>query len=437
MKLNGNTYKSYKGSSVLWAKEIPSHWAVEKGKWLFHRNERKVRKVDEVVTCFRDGEVTLRKNRRLDGFTNSLKEHGYQGIRKGDLVIHGMDAFAGSIGISDSDGKSTPVYNVLTERFRGQIDLEYYCYLFRYLAHSNFILSLAKGIRERSTDFRFSDIAKLEYVLPPKPEQTAIANFLDDKTTKIDQAIAQKERMIELLQERKQIIIQNAVTKGLDPNVKMKESGVKWIGEIPEHWGITEIRKLCQTTSGGTPSSGNRDRYYNGKHFWIRTTDLNNEVLNSVPEKITDIAIKETACKVVPMHTVCIAMYGGSGTIGKHSIITFEATLNQALCGIIPSSKVNPFYIYYYSKFYRPHWMFVAKGSRKDPNISQDEVRRMKIPFLSIEEQNNIVDFLNNKINQINRIIKVKNLQIEKLKEYKTTLIDHAVTGKIKVSELG
>jgi len=246
MKLSESTYKSYKESSVLWAKEIPSHWLVEKGKWLFHKNEREVRKEDEVVTCFRDGEVTLRKNRRLDGFTNSLKEHGYQGIRKGDLVIHGMDAFAGSIGISDSEGKSTPVYNVLTERFKGQIDLEYYCYLFRYLAHSNFILSLAKGIRERSTDFRFSDIAKLEYVLPPKPEQIAISNFLDDKTAKIDQAIAQKQRMIELLQERKQIIIQNAVTKGLDSNIKMKDSGVECIGKIPEHWEVKKLKYVAR-----------------------------------------------------------------------------------------------------------------------------------------------------------------------------------------------
>jgi type I restriction enzyme S subunit len=130
MTNNIQKYTTYKPSGVEWLGDIPEHWEVRKGKWLFIKNSRPVRKNDDIVTCFRDGEVTLRINRKIDGFTNALKEHGYQGIRKGDLVIHNMDAFAGAIGVSDSDGKSTPVYSACTERVQNSLNPYYYAYFF-------------------------------------------------------------------------------------------------------------------------------------------------------------------------------------------------------------------------------------------------------------------------------------------------------------------
>lgn len=132
----------YQDSGVEWLGEIPAHWEVEKGKWLFEKMERPVQPEDGVVTAFRDGQVTLRSNRRTDGFTNSIKEHGYQGIRKGDLVIHAMDAFAGAIGISDSDGKSTPVYAACVPRNEYSALPSFYAYLLRYMAHSGYIVTL-------------------------------------------------------------------------------------------------------------------------------------------------------------------------------------------------------------------------------------------------------------------------------------------------------
>ena len=179
-------YEEYKDSGVDWLGKIPAEWEVERAKWLFLRAERLPRAEDEIVTCFRDGSVTLRKNRRTDGFTTALKEHGYQGIRRGDLVIHAMDAFAGAIGVSDSDGKSTPVYSACIPRTSETVDVNYYAYFMRDLALSGFLISLAKGIRERSTDFRFRDFAELKLSLPPLSEQTAIASFLDNKTAKIE-----------------------------------------------------------------------------------------------------------------------------------------------------------------------------------------------------------------------------------------------------------
>ena len=149
-------YESYKDSGVYYLPQLPSHWGIRRAKFLFREEKRPTRNNDEIITCFRDGQVTLRKNRRTEGFTNSLKEIGYKGIRKGDLVIHNMDAFAGSIGVSDSDGKGTPVYSICTP-ISNEISPYYYCYFLRYLAKCDFIKSLSKGIRERSTDFRFND----------------------------------------------------------------------------------------------------------------------------------------------------------------------------------------------------------------------------------------------------------------------------------------
>lgn len=224
-------YDSYKDSEIPWIGDIPTKWEKVKAKWLFTKIDRPVRAEDDVVTAFRDGQVTLRKNRRTEGFTNALKEHGYQGIRKGDLVIHAMDAFAGAIGVSDSDGKSTPVYSACIPRGEFYTNTKYYAYLLRYMALSGYINSLAKGIRERSTDFRFSDFSDLILPNPSEAEQDRIVNFLDQKTAEIDAAIAKKQELIQLLNEQKTILINRAVTKGLNPNVKMKDSGVAWIGE--------------------------------------------------------------------------------------------------------------------------------------------------------------------------------------------------------------
>ncbi|HHF3420882.1 TPA: restriction endonuclease subunit S [Haemophilus influenzae] len=201
-----------KDSSVEWIGQVPEHWDVQRSKFIFKKIERKVNEEDQIVTCFRDGQVTLRANRRTEGFTNALKEHGYQGIRKGDLVIHAMDAFAGAIGISDSDGKATPVYSVCLPHDKQKIDVYFYAYYLRNLALSGFISSLAKGIRERSTDFRYSDFAELLLPIPPYLEQQKIADYLDKQTSKIDRAIALKTAHIEKLKEYKSVLINDVVT---------------------------------------------------------------------------------------------------------------------------------------------------------------------------------------------------------------------------------
>ncbi|MCQ2103813.1 MAG: restriction endonuclease subunit S, partial [Fibrobacter sp.] len=173
-------YAKYKDSGISWIGEVPEHWEIMRAKYMFVKEKREIRDCDEVITCFRDGEVTLRKNRRTTGFTESLTEVGYQGIRKNDLVIHQMDAFAGAIGVSDSDGKGTSVYHCCTPM--GDYNVFYYSNLLRTMAKKGFIQSLYRGIRERSSDFNFQIFSKQYLVIPPLSEQKAIADFLDKKT---------------------------------------------------------------------------------------------------------------------------------------------------------------------------------------------------------------------------------------------------------------
>ena len=260
-------YPAYQNSGVAWADRLPSHWKLERAKWLLRKVDRPVRDRDGVVTCFRDGMVTLRKNRRTRGFTEALKEIGYQGIRRGDLVIHAMDAFAGAVGVSDSDGKGSPVYSVCTPV--RDASTSYYAHVVREMARSQWILALSKGIRERSTDFRYDAFGNQFVPVPPAPEQEAIVRYIDHADTKIRKYIRAKQKLIKLLEEQKQAIIHQAVTRGLDPNVGLKPSGVVWLGNVPEHWDVSRTKWLARIKTGGRDTV---DRTDDGAYpFFVRS----------------------------------------------------------------------------------------------------------------------------------------------------------------------
>lgn len=197
-----------KDSGIDWIGEVPEHWDIVKGKYILKLLKKVVKETDDVVTCFRDGEVTLRKNRREEGFTISEKEIGYQGIDIGDLVVHGMDGFAGAIGISDSRGKGSPVLNVLDS----SQNKKYLMYFLRDLAYKDIFLATATGIRVRSCDLRWNKLAVLEFNIPPIEEQEEIVAYLDSKCSEIDSIIEAKKQQLELLEEYKKSIIYEYVT---------------------------------------------------------------------------------------------------------------------------------------------------------------------------------------------------------------------------------
>lgn len=203
-----------KESGIEWLGKIPAHWGMMRAKYMFNKEKRAVRTNDKVVTCFRDGQVTLRENRRISGFTESLTETGYQGVRKGDLVIHQMDAFAGAIGVSDADGKGTSVYHCCTPK--GNYSPHYYAHLIREMARSGYIESLYRGIRERSSDFNYDTFSKQYLPIPPREEQDAIVSYLQSRITFIDNYIAKLKEEINYLQEYKQRLISDVVTGKVD-----------------------------------------------------------------------------------------------------------------------------------------------------------------------------------------------------------------------------
>ena len=201
-----------KKTTVPWAKSIPMHWNIYKGKNILIQLKRFVKSDDNIITCFRDGEVTLRSKRREDGFTMSDKEIGYQGIEKNDLVVHGMDGFAGAIGISDSRGKGSPVLIVLDSNQ----NKKYLMYYLRNLAYNNVFLSLSTGIRVRSCDLRWEKIANLPFLTPPIEEQIKIADYLDNNISSINKSIEKIKEHIQLLEEYKSSLIYHVVTGKID-----------------------------------------------------------------------------------------------------------------------------------------------------------------------------------------------------------------------------
>ena len=197
-----------KDTGIEWCKYIPSHWDIKKGKYCLAYIQKPTREDDDVITCFRDGEVTLRSNRREDGFTVSLKEIGYQGIDIGDLVIHGMDGFAGAIGISDSRGKASPVLNVLdTENNK-----RYIMYYLRNMAYNGVFIALATGIRVRTCDTNWGKLRELPYILPPIKEQNEIVEYIDTIINKADSIINDKKNQLKILKEYKKSLIYEYVT---------------------------------------------------------------------------------------------------------------------------------------------------------------------------------------------------------------------------------
>ena len=278
---------------------------------------------------------------------------------------------------------------------------------------------------------------------PPLSEQTAIANFLDDKTAKIDQAIAIKEKEIALLKERRQILIQKAVTKGLDPNVKMKDSGVEWIGEIPEHWEVRKLKYIGNMFSGLTNKRGDDFSKEPNEGFlpFIPFTNIfrNNKISENEFQFVKSNSYDVQ--NVVEFNNILFLMSSETfDDIGKNSIYLGKTKvfLNSFCKGFkIFDKNINPLYINFLllSKNYRDYFASVGRGFTRI-NIKQEYVLDMPILYIPLNEQTQIVSYLEEIEEKIAKAISIKEQEIEKLKEYKTVLIDQVVTGKVRVNKI-
>ncbi|HEU0141663.1 MAG TPA: restriction endonuclease subunit S [Bryobacteraceae bacterium] len=277
-------------------------------------------------------------------------------------------------------------------------------------------------------------IANYGVLLPDHVEQDAVVDFLNRATLEIDELVAKKQRLIELLEEKRAALISRAVTQGLDAGVPMKDSGVEWLERVPAHWRLGRVKWLARTQSGGTPNSQDAG-LYGGEIPWLRTLDLTNGPVSNAPILITEEALMQIAGDVLPTGSVLIAMYGGEGTIGKFGILEIEAAVNQAICAILPCAAVLPTFLGTYIEFYRPFWMADAQGTRRDPNISQDIVRRLMVPLPPVAEQQRIAEYVEREATKLQRIAAGCRATIGRLREYRSALITAAVTGQLDLKK--
>jgi len=428
------TYPGYKDSGVDWLGTVPEHWDSKRLKFLFDLVKREIREEDRIVTCFRDGAVTLRDNRRTDGFTNAVKEIGYQGIRVGDLVIHAMDAFAGAIGVSDSDGKSTPVYSVCTP-VSPSVSSNYYARLLRNMAVAGFVSSLAKGIRERSTDFRWADAGEIFLPVPSETEQRKIVSFLDHETARIDALIEEQQRLIELLKEKRQAMISLAVTKGLDPTVPMKDSGVEWLGEVPEHWEVKQLKHVVDPNTSITYGIVQAGPEFEGGIPYIRTSDMSGEALPISGYPLTSPKIDESYARsrVRPGDIVMSIR----ASVGKCLPVPDElkvANLTQGTAKISAGQGITRNFLLAFlnAEATQNYFDLMAKGATFK-EITLDALRRTPVLLPPAGEQIKIDQFVARHAGLLNETCKQAIQSVSLLQERRSALISAAVTGKIDV----
>lgn len=429
-----STYESYKDSGIPWLSEVPTEWDIQRAKWLFSKMERPVRSEDNVVTAFRDGQVTLRTNRRTEGFTNATQEHGYQGIRKGDLVIHAMDAFAGAIGVSESDGKSSPVYAACVPRGLFDVSPRYYAYTLRYVSLSGYILSLAKGIRQRSTDFRFKDFGEMDMPVPDLNTQNRIVSFLDEKTAEIDAAIAKKQLLTDLLYEQKAILINRAITKGLNRDAPMKNSGVHWIGELPAHWDLKRVKHVAQvspTKSGDNVRRDNCQIVFLPMEAISKSGEINQNNVCPANEKFNGFTYFKRGDVVVAKITPCFENGKGAWLNGLDSEYGFGTTELHVLR---PKNVLGSFLRLLLSrKAFLIHGEEFMEGSAGQKRVPTDFIANYLFGLPPASEQAEITAYCSDLNEDFAQAVRYQQSGIAALTEFKQTLIANAVTGKIKI----
>lgn len=420
--------REMKDSGIEWIKEIPAEWAVQRGKAILKLQKRSPEGYEEVITCFRDGEVTLRKNRREEGFTFSDKEIGYQGIQTGDLVIHGMDGFAGAIGISDSDGKGSPVLVVCTS----DQNQRYLMYYLRMLATQNVFVALATGIRERSCDLRWNKIAELLFPIPPMEVQDRISAFLDLKCEKVDALISKQQEAIEKLKAYKLSVISEAVTKGLNPDTPMCDSGIEWLGCIPAHWEFRRTKSMAKIVDCKNRTPENKP---DGEYTVVRTTCIKDGKFSYEGSFQTDeenyIIWTERGAPMMgdvfftreaPMGEACMVPDADNLCMGQR-VMYFR-----------PFDDVDGRFVLYsiYGPLVREYIESKSKGSTVG-HLKLGQVADLLMLYCPYEEQQQICNYLDRECEKIDVLIQRKQVVIERLIEYKKALIYEVVTGKREV----
>lgn len=423
-----NRYDKYKDSGIAWIGEIPEHWKVKKlGHLYIPRNEKVSDQDYPALSVTMQGVLLQLENvaKTNDGDNRKL-------VKIGDFAINSRSDRRGSCGISKYDGSVSLINTVLIPI--NDMNPVFYEWLFHSSLFSDEYYRWGHGIVNDLWTTKWQEMKNIQIVAPPLQEQQSIAAYLDQKCGEIDELITLQEEMITKLQSYKQSVITEAVTKGLDKNVPLKDSGIEWIGEIPEHWICTVFKRfLLEPMQYGANEPAEECNYYDPRY--IRITDIKD-----------DGTLRDDTFKSLPlgkakeyMLTKGDLLFARSGaTVGKTFLYKedyaacFAGYLIKARCN---KNKLVPNFVFYYtlSNVYQ-NWKNSIFIQSTIQNIGADKYSVMPIIVPPLSEQQAIADYLDQRCSEIDELISIKQQKIEKLKEYKKSLIFECVTGKRKVS---
>lgn len=431
-------YSEYKDSGLEWLGEVPKHWRVLPIKAIATCNDEVL-----VESTPDDYEIEYVEISGVDTYKGILEANvirfgdapsrARRRVRDGDVLVSTVRTYLRAI----TPITSPPCNMVVSTGFAvirpRSVESGFLGYIYR----AEFVIAdiIARSVGVSYPAINASELTRLKVPAPPISEQQAISTFLDRETAKIDALVEEQEKLIALLKEKRQAVISHTVTKGIDSSVPMKDSGIEWLGEVPEHWNVWKMSHAVeQIGSGTTPNSGNTMYYEQGEIAWLNTGDLNDGELLDCEKRVTERAVLDhSSLKLYPSGSIVIAMYGA--TIGKLAILGFPATVNQACCVFAGMSQFVPKFLFYSLLSLRERIISMAVGGGQ-PNINQDILRNLRIACPDSEEQLEICAFLDQESKKIEALVVESQHTMDLLKERRSALISAAVMGKIDVRGL-
>lgn len=434
-------YPEYKDSGVEWLGEIPRNWKTTSISRLFSRIKRTGYTEKELLSVYRDYGVIPKSSRDDNNNKPSEDLSPYQLVKPNDLVMNKMKAWQGSIAISEYEGIVSPAYFVYQPNkiLFDQAYPRYVHYLLRNPIYVTQYLSRSKGIRVNQWDLDPDEFRNIELLLPSKYEQEKIYNFLDHETTKIDNLIEKQQQLIELLKEKCQAVISHAVTKGLNPDVPMKDSGIEWLGEVPEHWDIFHIKQLSkQISKGTTPSTIGGDFVDEGVRFLKAENIGKSKEVNLHPQfYITSAVDKQISRSRLQGKDILVIIAGA--TTGMASILQEEllpANTNQAVSFIRSKNTNHADWIYYWLRAeFTQRIIGMGAVQAAQPNLSMEDLGDIPVLLPQQNEIDSICLEIGKLSTKFELLISKAELAIVLMQERRTALISAAVTGKIDVRD--
>lgn len=424
--------REMKDSGIEWIGEIPKKWKVCRIKELFHEvNERCENGNDFTLLSVSEYYGVSLKSQRInedDMLTHAETLDGYKVCKPDDIVMNIMLAWKRALGVSNFEGIVSPAYCVY--RANAELNAKYFHYLYRTDIYANLFKQFSTGIIDSRLRLYPDKFLSLKCQFPPLDEQCYISAYLDTKCTKIDSIIEKQEKVIEKLKAYKLSVITEAVTKGLNSDVKMKDSGVEWIGEIPEHWCFQKLKYATQIMRGKFNHRPRNDPdYYDGEYPFVQTGDVARALkfIDSYSQTLNGLGY--SVSKEFPKGSICMTI---AANVGDVAVLNFNACFPDSVVGFVPTSKTYWNYLYYTLSAMKQQLTRNAIISTQ-LNLNIEIIKEEYIPIAPLQEQKLIADYLDKKCSAIDKSIEQKQAIIEKLKEYKKSLIYEVVTGKREV----